>query len=89
MRVSKIMTREEEIRQFIDENLLFGDKKSYGFATDLNFTGIISNAGFLELISFIEERFNLRFAEEDIRIENFSSIEKINAILDKKLQDKI
>ena len=72
------MNNIDEIRDFIEENGLFDlinvpDGKILVFA---NNKSIFS--GLLELILFLEERFNIVFYEDEIDINNFNTLEKID-----------
>jgi acyl carrier protein len=47
-------------------------------------TGMIDSLGVLDLVSFIETEFQITVADEDLTPENFQTIEKMMAFVDRK-----
>lgn len=76
---------EKTIGKFIAKTFLFDPEKKIDPAASLLGTGVIDSTGVLELISFLESTYQLRFADEDLIAENFDSIEKIKKFLESKL----
>ena len=76
----------DKIRAFIVENFLFG--KDEGLADDSSFLdeGIIDSTGILELVSFIEEEFNITVDDDDLIPENLDSINNVVAYLQRKIK---
>ena len=71
---------EEQIREFIVENFLFGDdSRQVGLATSLIDSDLVDSTGVLELVAFIEERFGFDVADREIVPENLDTIESIAA----------
>ncbi len=79
----------EKIRAFIVENFLFG--KGEGLADETSFLdgGIIDSTGILELVSFIEEEFNIKVADDELVPENLDSINNVVAYLEKKINGQL
>jgi acyl carrier protein len=79
----------EKIKAFIIENFLFG--KDEGLADDTSFLdeGIIDSTGILELVSFIEEEFNIKLADEELVPENLDSINNVVAYLERKINSQL
>ncbi len=75
----------ETVSKFIRNNFLFNDEKKIDETISLLGTGIIDSMGTLELISFLESKYNIRFDDEELVAENFDSIEKIKEFLSSKL----
>jgi acyl carrier protein len=75
------ITASNEIHEFIVENLLFGNENNFNHAASLFESEKINFSGFLELISFLEERFNIFFMDDELIPHNFDSLEKINKYL--------
>ena len=72
--------RSGEIRRFIVENFLFGQSSGqYAFADDDSFLdrGIIDSTGILELVAFLEERYGIAIADEEMTIDNFDSVVRV------------
>jgi acyl carrier protein len=65
------------LRQFIKENFLFGQDLT--FADDDSFLelGIVDSTGVLELVTFIEERYQITVDDEELVPENLDSIENL------------
>lgn len=73
------------VREFIVENLLFGDDDGLKEDTSFLESGIIDSTGILELVSFIEETFMISMEDEELAPENLDSIANVTAYLEKKL----
>jgi len=75
----------QKIRAFIVENFLFGNDD--GLKDDSSFLdeGIIDSTGILELVSFLEEEFNIAVEDEELIPENLDSIVNVTAYLEKKM----
>ena len=74
-----------KIKQFIIENFLFGNDD--GLTEDASFLeeGIIDSTGVLELITFIEEEFQIKVDDDELIPENLDSINNLSAFLKTKL----
>ena len=79
------MNYTHEINQFIVENFLFGDDNNLKTDASLLENGIIDSTGVLELISFLEETYEITIEDEEMVPENLDSIDNINDFLIKKL----
>lgn len=73
------------IMNFIVENFLFGDNSQLKTDTPLFEKGIIDSTGVLELVSFIEEKYNITLQDDELVQDNFSSISAIEKFLRNKL----
>ena len=74
------MNVEAMIRTYIAKNILFsGD--GYPSRDDASFLneGIINSMNVMELVMFVEEKFRVEVADEDIVPDNFDSVAKIAA----------
>lgn len=68
----------EAIREFIDENFLFRDDQASLSDTDsLLEAGLIDSTGILELVSFLEARFEIAVEDSEIIPENLDAIASI------------
>ncbi len=76
------------IHKFIMDELSKGRKKTIGNDDDLLAEGIIDSLGILQLVAFIEEKFNFTVPDEDVVIENFMSVNALSNYLDQKLATK-
>jgi acyl carrier protein len=82
---SRGMNIKEEIREFILNNFLKGDR-SKRVADDTSFIeeGIIDSIGILELVAFLEEKFGIKVEDDEIAPENFESLEKLDSYIKSK-----
>ena len=75
----------EELRRFVVDNFLFGqdDQKISDDDSFLD-TGIIDSTGVLELVAFLEEKYQIKVHDDDLVPENLDSINRLVRFLDKK-----
>jgi acyl carrier protein len=80
---------QNEIRQFVIDNFLFGQNdRQLGDSDSFLESGIIDSTGVLELIAFIESKYAVSIADEELVPANLDSIERVSAFIERKLQDK-
>ncbi len=74
-----------QVRDFVNENFLFGNT-NVTFTNNDSFieNGIIDSTGVLELVSFVEEKFNFRIKDEEIIPDNLDSIKNLTTFIQKK-----
>ena len=77
--------RRRLVRSFIVENLLFGDDAGLEDDTEFFAEGIVDSTGFLELVVFLEETFEIRLEDDEVVPENLDSLNLIERFLDRKL----
>ncbi len=75
---------EHDVREFISENFILDGEQLEADAS-LTRRGVLDSMGVLELIMFIEERFEVKVPDEDTVPENFDSIERIVRYLNDRL----
>jgi acyl carrier protein len=78
-----------EIRQFVVENFLFGqnDRQIDDERSFLE-SGIIDSTGVLELIAFIEQKYGISVADEELVPANLDSVHRVAGFVDSKLRMK-
>ncbi|HLE32844.1 MAG TPA: acyl carrier protein [Bacteroidota bacterium] len=74
----------EEVSRFIDANFLF-DERHVEINESLVGSGTIDSTGILEVITFLEKRFNVTFEDEELVGDNFDTVDRIRSFLFKKL----
>ena len=74
-----------KIRAFVVENFLFGEDGDLKDETSFLDEGIIDSTGILELVSYLEEEFEITVEDEDLIPENLDSIDNVVGYLQKKL----
>lgn len=73
------------VRDFIQKNFIFDTNTALADNESLLGSGIIDSTGVLELIGFLEEKFQLQFENNELIGENFDTVMKITAFMKKKL----
>src|SRR5688572_4179712 len=88
-RPDSMTTMQTEIRQFVIDNFLFGQNdRPLGDSDSFLDSGIIDSTGVLELIAFIESKYAVSIADEELLPANLDSIERVSAFIERKLQAK-
>lgn len=76
---------EQEIRQFIGENFLFGEEDCKLSNDDsLLENGVIDSTGVLELVSFLEEKYRFKINDNELVPANLDSISGLIQFIDRK-----
>jgi acyl carrier protein len=72
------------VREFLLDNFVMGSDAV--IADDVSFmkTHILDSTGFIELVTFIEETFDIKVADEEMVPENLDSLLNIEAYLERK-----
>ncbi len=78
---------QKQIREYVVENFLLGEDESE-FSDDTSFleSGLIDSTGILELISFLEEEFEVEIADEEMIPDNLDSVESVARFIALKLK---
>jgi len=80
---------QNEIRQFVIDNFLFGQSdRQLGNSDSFLESGIIDSTGVLELIAFIESKYEVSIADEELVPANLDSIDRVSTFVERKLQAK-
>lgn len=73
------------IREFIVDNFLFGKGAGIKDGTHFFEERIIDSTGVLELVSFLEDTYNIVVEDEELVADNFSSLIAVEKFLKTKL----
>ena len=78
----------KQLRDYIVENFLFGDTETE-FTDNDSFMekGIIDSTGILEVITYIEENYEIKIEDDELIPENLDSISNIVNFIDRKLNE--
>lgn len=76
---------QDTIANYIKKNFLFDENKNIDISSSLIQDGTIDSMGTIELISFLENTYKIRFDDDELIEENFKSIESISDLIHKKL----
>jgi acyl carrier protein len=77
----------KEVQEFIVENFMFGDDNGLNEDTSLLDEGIVDSTGVLELVSFLEEQYDLSIEEDEFIPENLDSLKNIDQFIKHKLNN--
>jgi len=66
-----------EIRDFVVTNFLFGKGEDLSDDESLLENGVIDSTGVLELVSYLQERFDMRIEDDEIVPANLDSIHNL------------
>ena len=78
------MEYNENIKEFVIENFLFGEGDKLNDNTNFFEESIIDSTGILELVCFVEETYNLTISDDEIVEQNFSSVNNVTTFVEKK-----
>lgn len=79
-------TIEQELRSFILQNFLFGQDNILGNDDSFLETGIIDSTGLLELVSYLEQRYNITIAADELVPDNLDSVVRLVKFISGKLK---
>lgn len=87
MQTMEQQTIEQDIRQFVIANFLFGEDNG-SLKTDESFleTGIIDSTGVLELVAFLESTYGFRVRDNELTPDNLDSLDRVAAFVRRKQQ---
>ena len=74
----------QQVRSFIEDNYLFGDKQ-IGDTDSLLDHGIIDSTAILELVLFLEETYGITVEDSELTPDNLDSIVNVSNYLRRKL----
>jgi acyl carrier protein len=83
------MDRINIVKEFIIDNFLYGEEEPLELETDFFDKGIVDSTGVIEVVSFLEEKFNISVDDDELIPENLSSLKNIDQFLQKKLSHKV
>ena len=73
-----------EVRAFLKENFMLDDAVAIDEDTSFMDNHILDSTGFIELITFIEERYGVKVEDEEMVPENFDSLRNISGYVGRK-----
>jgi acyl carrier protein len=75
----------DEIRSFIIDNFMMGRNPEELIDSDsLLDKGIIDSTGVMELVGFIERKFDIKFRDEELVPENLDSVNNLITYIEKR-----
>ena len=81
------MSVEDKVRDYILQNYLFTDDRT-SLRDDESFLdkGIIDSTGVLELVGFIEEKYQFTIEDDELVPDNLDSVDNLVKFIEKKTQ---
>ncbi len=79
------MSHIDMVREFIVENFLFGDGQQLQDDTSFMESGIIDSTGILELITFLEEKYEIKIEDDELVPENLDNLQNVARFVDSKV----
>lgn len=79
------MDRKQTIRKFIEENMVIYDESvTFSDSDNIFELGFVDSMFALKLVVFIETEYGLKVGNEDLNLQNFSSIDHISDFIERK-----
>ena len=79
---------EPDVREFVTDNFLFGRTNvSLDGDDSLLEEGLIDSTGVLELVTFIEARFDVTVEDEELVPDNLDSINRLITFIEAKVEE--
>jgi len=76
---------EQEIRNYLTEEFLFGRSETLNDDTPL-LGNVIDSQGVIELVSFVQQRFQIEVDDAEVTTDNMATLKSLVALVEKKLQ---
>ena len=77
-------TQAEQIRSFVLAKFPLAKKRGLANNDNLLDSGIVDSMGILDLVSFVEQEFQVIVADDELIPENFQNIDNLTAFVEKK-----
>ena len=75
--MTKMVSVEQEVRDFLQTDLLFGKDVTFSDEDSFLEQGIIDSTGILELVHFLEEHYGFSVEDNELIPENLDSISRL------------
>jgi acyl carrier protein len=83
------MDIERSVRDYIVENFLLGDDAGLDSSQSLLRTGIVDSTGIMELVMFLEERYQIEVIDAEMLPENLDTIDNIVRFVQRKSVERL
>lgn len=81
---SLLQTYRRQVRDYVATNFYVRDLETLRDNSSLLDQGIIDSTGVLEVVGFVEDTFAIQVEDDDLRPENFDSIDRIASFIARK-----
>lgn len=86
--MSEVENAKTGIRQFILQHFPLSQKQEFTDDASLLESGIVDSIGILEIVSYLEQEFEIQVSDDDLLPENFGSIAGIAAFVKRKAESR-
>ena len=80
------MTVNNQLREFITTNYYIPPETRLESVASLLASGILDSTGVLELVTFVESRFGVSVADDELVPANFDSLHALTAFVERKVR---
>lgn len=77
----------EVVRTFLVDTFLLGVDERFANDESLLDAGILDSTGVMELVAFLEGRFHLTVADDELVADNLDSVNRLAAFVERKLAE--
>ena len=82
------MSYQDTVRKFIIDNFFYGADTDIGPETSFLGNNIIDSTGILEVVSFLQDIFDITIGDDEMLPENLDSLKNIEQFLMRKMNGK-
>ena len=75
-----------EVKDYIEKIFVYDQETNFKVDESLLDSGLVDSTGILEVVSFIEETFNISIEDEEMVPDNLDSVNKIASFIFRKTQ---
>lgn len=75
----------DQVRQYIVDNFLLGSDSGFENTESLLASGVIDSTGIMDVVAFLESRFNILVEDEDLIADNLDSVCRITSFVERKI----
>ncbi|MBZ5681546.1 MAG: acyl carrier protein [Acidobacteriia bacterium] len=79
---------DHELRRFVVDNFLYGRDNGFSDDDSMLGMGIIDSTGTLELVSFLEKKYDIVVEDSDLLPQNLDSVARLTQFTRRKLEQK-
>lgn len=80
------MNYKDEVKAFIRKNFVINNENA-DFSDDLNYfqSGFVNSLFAMRLVNFIEQTFGIEIENDELALENFSTVNNLMRLINKKM----
>ena len=78
----------QQIREYIRQNLLLGNEDVVDDNASFAESGMLDSTGFLGLVTFVEEAFEIEISDDELDPDNLETLSKIAHFVERKVAEK-